>query len=196
MRTISKVIIKGHQRSGNNYLIHLIGVNFFNSVYDADDFSDGNDHCILNKLQDGVKYLYILRNKADTLNSVFNERSLYGLDENDYIAFTDRQYIKMYEPTIKSSQDYITLLESKEYKFIQNHFFCSIKETPSEWYDFHIEHYTELSKNNVNLLIVSYDELKNNFKSEMDKISIHLTGVVKEVYQNIEKKVGWFLKTN
>jgi hypothetical protein len=188
------VIIKGHQRSGNNYMIHLIGLNFFNNIYDTSDFSDKNDHCILNVMQQNVKYLYILRNKADTLKSVFNIKSIYGINESDYNYFYDTPYIKMYNPNLKNSQIYVTPLKTQEFECINNYFFCCIEKSPSQWYDFHVNHYRELSKNNPNMLIVSYDELINNFKSEMDKISIHLIGEVKETYQNINTKVGWFAK--
>ena len=195
MRTISKVIIKGHQRSGNNYLINLVGVNFFNKEYNGASFSDGHDHCLLNKLQKDTRYLYIHRNKTDTLKSVFTERLLYGIDVSDYNYFYDTHYMKMYEPTLKTNLVFSTIFEDKKYNAIQNHFFCCIEKSPSQFHDFHVNHYVELAKNNPSLLIVSYDALKNNFKSEMDKISIHLTGVTKQSYENIDKKVGWYHKT-
>ena len=186
-----KVIIKGHQRSGNNYLIHLVGTNFFQRLYDKNSFSDGNDHCLLNELQPNTQYLYIFRNKEDVMKSMFAERKLYGIIENDYETFLHKPYYLMYDPNISADTIHRNLIRTTAHK-IHNIFFCATEKTPNQWYDYHIERYNELVKNNPSLLIVSYNELLSNFKAGMDRISIHLTGATKDVYENIQIKVGWY----
>lgn len=190
---MKKVIVKGHQRSGNNYLMSLLSINFFNCC-EISEFSDNNDHCILYKLNQEKKYIYIYRNKDNVLKSLFRERKLYGICENDYENFIKTQYNLMYEPELSVDIDYICIDKEKTFYDICNSFFGCIEKTPEQWYDYHLQKYKELSDVNSNLLLVSYDELICNFNSEMNKISIYLTGETKETYQNVQTKVGWYNK--
>lgn len=187
-----KVIVKGHQRAGNNYLMNLLSANFFDNC-DITEFSDGNDHCILNFPNKEYRYLYIYRNMDAVLNSIFNIRYIYGLNIFDYDIFLKTKYSEMYDTSISTSISLVTkrsnIWVTDNFPKIQSPFFCNIQYTPVEWYILHLQKYEELKNQNDNIIFISYDLLKTDFENEMEKIRVFIS---MPKFKNIGCKVGWF----
>jgi len=189
--------VYGHKRTGNHYLIELLDLNFIKS-HNPLAYSGG--HGIPKELESKRKYLYVKRNKEDTLKSLFRYRDKQGLEAKSYDDFLSSKYKDMFNQNIKTDNEFHSLYKSDEMiikrtgatKNITGHF-SGIDMTPPEYYDKHVSEWEKLSIINDNVLIVNYEDLLNDFNNTMDVIADFLE-YEKGEYQDIKERVGYFPK--
>jgi hypothetical protein len=182
-----KVLVFGHHRSGNHYMCALVNVNFFGRD-DYRFFCNGRQHALIRGVPKNKKFIYIYRNFEDVSKSMFAMRARFGLEVDTYEDFLAQRYCDMY--TGKIAVNLSVNIMSKQFKDRSSSiFFHNIKRTPKEWHDFHLNHHLP-KEGTENLLLVSYDDLKADFDTQIRRVADFL-GSDKKDLVNIGEKVGY-----
>jgi len=191
------VKIFSHPRSGTNYLGALVQLNFFEESNFSQRF-DSNAHrmsknaerFIINNPNTGIIYIY--RSFNDVINSVFNARKILGLNVESVGQLLNSKYSEVWSKspvedyTMKSFKD---LNAPTKYKKKVSGHFSKVNMYPEEYWKEHINSWLKLSLKYNNILMLGYEDLKNQFYTTMKSISTFL-GVDKENFEDVKEKVG------
>jgi len=187
----TKVRIISHPRSGSHYLAQLIDTNFFDGSNYLRHYG-GHSYGRCNNASNNTGQIYLWRNAEDTLKSLFNMRHRFGLDENNFEIFKNKNISEMYNPnlivnvhvnnihsdkTIHSVDDFMNRAPTRTY-------------TPIEFLKRHKQSWVSLTDSCPNLLIVNYDNLLNEFQTSMRQIAEFLGSEVSS-FNQVNEKVGW-----
>jgi len=183
---MNNIEIWGHQRSGNHYLAALVNKNFLH-LKDYTVLLGG--HNLLEHPIKEKKYLYIHRNFNDVSKSVFVLKERFGLVVDSYDEFLISKYSDMYHKGLKSKVKFNTLIESGISEGTSS-FFKNIRMTPFKWHKKHISVSSHAAGKHGNIYLISYDDIKSKFITEMERISAFL-GIPIVDLQNVEEKVGY-----
>lgn len=195
---LPRVVVKGHQRSGNNVLASILGDILSGESYDKDALSDGDDHNLLtaSEVDPSIKYIYIQRSFAAVAASVFRFSALYGLRSTNFKEFLGSKYSALYSPGSKQFLFHVCRPKEAfpEIHWVHNPFFANIHHTPAEWHDIHLKHYTLLAGQFGNIRIIQYEKLVGDMEAEVRSLSDWIGLPTRDPSFRMEelRPVGWF----
>lgn len=192
-----KVQVCGHPRSGTHYITGLIHLNFFNNSGNYIKHYGG--HGLGNKKAGqrarhnlDTAYVYIWRNFEDVSKSIFKMRLRFGIPRQiTYEEFIAYKYSRMWTKQIGNFVIKVRNLNGNiKYAESVTSMFKNIQLTPKEYWKLHLKSWFELAKEIKNVMIVSYDELKNDFNGTMKELACYL-GADKLTFLDIREQIGW-----
>lgn len=192
----NNICILEHPRSGGNYLHMLISKNFFGKDWASLDSS----HNITENLKDNVKYVYLYRDTYNTIRSVYLIKEMFYIRECSFHKFLNTKYCDMYDERVSkyevplvTNRGELTIAEDTMVRGSRP--FKGVDMKPVEYHTYHVSSHTSIDMDN--LLVVSYENLINNFDIEMQKISNYLSiEPVKNGFIDIKEKVGFYLQND
>lgn len=155
---LNKVTIYGERCSGTNYLEQLLVTNFEINIiwnYGWKHFFGYND--LSNS--DDVLFIGIVRNIYDWINSFYREQHHLSLEFRDLTKFLDGEFYSVYDLQNNEIMQDRNLENNKRYKNI-----FELRHVKNK---FLIEIMPKLVKN---YLLITYDDLINNFNGIMNEI--------------------------
>jgi len=155
---LNKVTIYGERCSGTNYLEQLLVTNFEINIiwnYGWKHFFGYND--LSNS--DDVLFIGIVRNIYDWINSFYREQHHLSLEFRDLSKFLDSEFYSVYDLQNNEIMQDRNLENNKRYKNI-----FELRHVKNK---FLIEIMPKLVKN---YLLITYDDLINNFNGIMNEI--------------------------
>jgi len=188
------VQVISHPRSGSHYLTALIAKNFF-KTNDYLRFYGGHGfnfkimrERVKNKNQ--TLFIYIWRNFEDVAKSIFKLRARFGLNVSDLKIFKNTPYSKMWTNKIPVKVLRKTLTTEKVFETVDP-LFREIDKIPKEFHRLHFNFWSTIYADYNNVIIISYDDLKNNYIKILDILSSILH--IQHSSINITDKIGWQL---
>lgn len=184
------VKIIGHNRTGNHWLCGLVAKNFFDNLENYMSYWKGthripDDDWIPDS---GTKYIYIHRKWEDVAKSCFELRKQWGINVNDFNTWGKTNYCDMFKRFKSEDWEYYDGTGNKSIVGKSTKYWEKIDMTPKQYFDHHVAYWKNIDASN--LLIVTYENLKNDFHSTMLKIAKFLESN-KTNFEDIKFRIGW-----
>jgi len=169
-----KIQTYGHPGSCSYYIDKLIHKNFFNSEGSKYERYKSGDEIII---EPDILYVYVERKFRYLIKYFYDIKHIYGIPNDiSFEVFYKTKYSNMWR--MNSIRNNICIL------------FKDIKMAPRAYWEHHINTWIKASKNNKNIVMISYDKTLINMNSTMKKIATYL-GSDKTEFIDVKDKVGW-----
>jgi hypothetical protein len=186
-----KIQVYGHQRSGTHYVSALIERNFFEGSDYLRHYAK-NPHALGFEVsvRDEVGYIYVWRDVADVLKSIYKMKSRFSLNADSFDAFLGSNYSDMWDPSsVGDFKIKLKTLGSETHLYQPaGARFRNQEYTPEAYWKRHVESWTSLDNKNIHIL--KYEDLIGRFETTMRKLSDFL-GRDRTAFVNVTEKVGW-----
>jgi len=186
-----KILIQSHPRSGSHYFARLIDINFYNGgdylQHYGSHVAPTSKYFNLCKTTGGF---YLWRNTEDTIKSIYNMRHRFGLDEDDFNVFTKKTLSEMYTPNLLVNVA-VNNVQKRRIDNTVNNMLSTYNVTAEQYILEHKKQWFEYCDSHSNIMVICYDELKNDFNHTMSDVAKFIGSSKNTNFLNDREKIGW-----
>lgn len=180
--------VQGVPRSGNHYLAHLVGINFFN----LKNIRLGIvGHDLGGHIGSGNPAVFYIWRQFDAVaRSIYDMRARFGIGDITYEDLLARPLNELCTYDCTADHTYNAGIREERQK-VHRDFMGRNRMTLKEFWTKHRDNWLAFAAKHPQVLVFQYEKLLSDFEAQMSRIAVYLESDLTE-FQDVRERVGWY----